>query len=134
METTSTTHGMLSPAISVNSHTTPSNAQGQFQPVLPTTRVHQLKPGSQKEISLINYLDDQILQINRRYAKKFSEAGSGSDAGYKNFDEVVYDVNPLFDVVWTSGTRKCWPWFDCYLQIHKSPLLFSKMLYIIVQI
>lgn len=71
-------------------------------------RVHPLRPGSQKEIALINYLDDKILRITRRYAKKFSNEPSDADdaSGYTNYDEVVADIDSLVDVVWISGTRK----------------------------
>ncbi|OAP65001.1 hypothetical protein AYL99_00973 [Fonsecaea erecta] len=73
---------------------------------LPTPRSHRLQPGSQKEIALINYLDDRILKVTRRYAKKFSHEGLEKDdtPGYTTYDEFVADVDPLVDVVWISGT------------------------------
>ncbi len=75
---------------------------------LPAPRSHPLRPGSQKEIALINYLDDKILMITRRYAKKFSDEMIEKDdaPGYTTYDEFVSDADPLLDVVWISGTRK----------------------------
>lgn len=75
---------------------------------LPTPRSHPLRPGSQKEIALINYLDDKILRITRRYAKKFSNEMLDKDdaRGYTTYDEFVSDADPLLEVVWISGTRK----------------------------
>ncbi|OCT44342.1 hypothetical protein CLCR_06229 [Cladophialophora carrionii] len=73
---------------------------------LPTPRTHRLQPGSQKEIALIIYLDNHILKITRRYAKKFSDEGLQNDdtPGYTTYDQFVADVDPLVDVVWISGT------------------------------
>ncbi|KIY01911.1 uncharacterized protein Z520_02049 [Fonsecaea multimorphosa CBS 102226] len=89
-----------SPALSTASAATRISA-------LPTPRSHRLQPGSQKEIALINYLDDRILKITRRYAKKFSHEGGlekDDTPGYTTYDEFVADVDPLVDVVWISGT------------------------------
>jgi hypothetical protein len=73
---------------------------------LPTPRTHRLQPGSQKEIALIIYLDNHILNITRRYAKKFTDEGLQNDdtPGYTTYDQFVADVDPLVDVVWISGT------------------------------
>ncbi|KAI1622093.1 hypothetical protein EDD37DRAFT_696541 [Exophiala viscosa] len=100
-------HTYLSPPISAASPA-PSTA-GSFigrNSNLPTPRTHPLRSGSQKEISLINYLDDKILRITRRYAKKYSNEMIDKDdaRGYTTYDEFVSDVDPLLDVVWVSGT------------------------------
>ncbi|EXJ55148.1 hypothetical protein A1O7_08073 [Cladophialophora yegresii CBS 114405] len=73
---------------------------------LPIPRTHRLQPGSQKEIALIIYLDNHILNITRRYAKKFTDEGLQNDdtPGYTTYDQFVADVEPLVDVVWISGT------------------------------
>ncbi|KIV86621.1 hypothetical protein PV11_02221 [Exophiala sideris] len=103
----SQSHAYLSPPISAASPA--ASTAGSFigrTSNLPTPRTHPLRPGSQKEIALINYLDDKILRITRRYAKKFSnEMVDKDDArGYTTYDEFVSDVDPLLDVVWVSGT------------------------------
>lgn len=76
---------------------------------LPIPRLHPLKPGSEKEIAFINYVDSKILQINRRYAKKFSSDRDEIDEearGYDSFEDVVQDLEHVLDAVWVSGTRK----------------------------
>ena len=100
---TSSTNGMLSPADSATSSTAGGLQRGGS---LPMSRKYPLKPGSQKEIALINYIDDRILRITRRYAKKFSNSTSDADdtKGYVTFDEVLRDIDAVFQVVWISGT------------------------------
>lgn len=76
---------------------------------LPTPRLHPLKPASQKEVAFINYADSKILQINRRHAKKFSSDRDDADdegRGYETFENVVEDLEHIFDAIWVSGTRK----------------------------
>lgn len=95
---------LLSPAPS-----SPSSARTSSVSILPIARLHPLKPGSQKEISFINYVDSKILRINRRYAKKFSsERGEvGEEArGYDDFEDVVEDLDHVLDAIWVSRTRK----------------------------
>jgi len=94
--------GLMSPAPSETS------VISAFSAELPTPRSHPLIPGSPKETALINYLDDRILHITRRYAKSFAADGSerGNDAGYMNFHQVILDIEPVLDVVWISATRK----------------------------
>jgi len=102
-------HAYLSPPVSAASPA-PSTAASFIgrHSDLPTPRTHPLRSGSQKEIALINYLDDKILRITRRYAKKFSSEMLDQDdaRGYTAYDEFVSDIDPLLDVVWVSGTRK----------------------------
>ncbi|KAI9807478.1 MAG: hypothetical protein M1825_005418 [Sarcosagium campestre] len=76
---------------------------------LPRPREHPLKSGGPKETGFIQYVDRGILQVTRRYAKKYSNASStesGDDEvrGYESFKEVGKDVERLIDVVWVSGT------------------------------
>ncbi|KAL9116065.1 MAG: hypothetical protein Q9227_000433 [Pyrenula ochraceoflavens] len=91
-------HALPSPA--------PSHAASTSDSVdLPAPRSHPLKPGSQKESAFINYVDAKILNLNRRYAKKFGgEVEEGTGRGYQSFAEVAADVEAVFDVVWVSGT------------------------------
>jgi hypothetical protein len=74
---------------------------------LPQMRTHPLVPGSQKEVAFTEYVDARILQITRRYAKRFSnEEGNQDEApGYDNFAECVVDLETVFNIVWISGTR-----------------------------
>lgn len=57
---------------------------------------------------MINYLDEKLLRITRRYAKKFSNEGRDNDdtPGYTTYDEFATDIEPLINIVWISGTRK----------------------------
>ncbi|KAI9734230.1 MAG: hypothetical protein M1834_002332 [Cirrosporium novae-zelandiae] len=75
--------------------------------ILPTPRAHPLKGGSAKEASFINYVDSQLLVIQRRFAKKFSDDDETEDnamRGYKSFSEVAKDIGTCLDVIWVSGT------------------------------
>ena len=78
---------------------------------LPRSRSVPLKPGSSKESSFILYVDQKILEISRRYEKRFNVAFEGEpalhtdDLGYASFDQVARDLENVVDVVWVSGTR-----------------------------
>ena len=81
---------------------------------LPVPRKHSLLPGSNKEIKLLGYLDDQLLRVVRRWEKRLPEHKEQPDSsrsirddapGYENMDEVIADLDPLVDVVWISHTR-----------------------------
>ena len=89
---------------------------------LPTPRHYPLKPGSQKEIAFINYVDSKILHISRRYAKKFSSDGDETDEearGYDDFENVVEDLEHVLNAIWVSGTRKqTTPIFDPFTDMH----------------
>jgi hypothetical protein len=101
-------YGLTSPPDSAASPAPSNPSNASRNSTLPAPRVHRLRPGSQKEIALINYLDDKILRITRRYAKKFSNEGRDNDdtPGYTTYDEFATDVEPLVNVVWISSTRK----------------------------
>ncbi|KZF24262.1 hypothetical protein L228DRAFT_245169 [Xylona heveae TC161] len=105
------TAGVSSPAA--------SSAVGNVS--LPRARLHPLKPGSSKETAFINYVDRGMLEVSRRYAKKFTgkheeeEIDGGADGagdrmrggevkGYESFKEAGKDIEKLVDVVWVSGT------------------------------
>lgn len=80
-------------------------------PILPETRSYPLKRGSGKESAVIDHVDGKLLEISRRYEKRFnseSEHKSASDAksrGYENFGEAAKDLESITDVVWVTGTR-----------------------------
>lgn len=100
----------------------PSSHASSATGSLPRARAQPLRSGGPKESSLIRYVDQGILHIQRRFAKReVAEANGGSNfnranvlgpnvheknvVGYKNFKEVAMDVESLIDVLWTSGTR-----------------------------
>ena len=85
-----------------------------------------MKSGSPKESAFINYADEKILGITRRYAKRVGEdmddeevsADAKNVRGYREFEQVAVDVDAMVNIVWVSGTRKylCsvglkWPFF-----------------------
>lgn len=78
---------------------------------LPETRSHPLKSGSEKESSVIYYLDDKLLAISRRYEKRVQVAAErgveapGHVRGYEGFSEAAKDLEAVIDVVWVTGTR-----------------------------
>lgn len=78
---------------------------------LPRSRSIPLKPGSSKEASFIMYVDQKLLEISRRYEKRFNIGFEGEpalttdDLGYESFDQVARDLENVVDVVWVSGTR-----------------------------
>lgn len=82
--------------------------------LLPHPRSNPLKPGSAKETNFIDYVDQKLLGISRRYEKRFNanlEDERSSDLegrGYEDFGEVAKDLEVLADVIWISGTR----WFQ----------------------
>ncbi|KAF2765455.1 hypothetical protein EJ03DRAFT_279974 [Teratosphaeria nubilosa] len=103
---------MLSPAAS----STPSTSASD-RTALPHPRNSPLRPGGSKESAFIRYVDQQILHIQRRFAKRTSPTGHGlSDIdrdkaddwgdvkGYSSIREVCKDIEELVGVVWVSGT------------------------------
>jgi hypothetical protein len=96
--------GACLPSPAASPVTSTSTAPGSL---LPQMRTHPLVPGSQKEVAFIEHVDARILQITRRYAKKFSkEEGNHDEApGYENFAQCVVDLETVFNIVWISGTR-----------------------------
>ena len=105
--------GLLSPPASAASPS-PSHANAHDpNGGLPTPRQHPLRPGSEKEIALMNYLDKKILHMSRRYGKKFTEPEDHDDSpGYTNMDQVVADAHDIFQLAWISGTRKLHTFVD----------------------
>lgn len=92
----------LSPAPSnISTSSTTSN--------LPHPRAHPLRPGSAKESTARRYVEGRMMNITRRYAKKFldSQEGEAEEAkGYFSMSEVAKDMGEVVDVLWLSGTRK----------------------------
>jgi len=84
-----------------------------FTVALPHPRDHPLKAGGNKESTLIRVVDQNILKIQRRYAKRGEEVRktetdpeTDPDAmGYRGFQEAAQDIEKLVDLIWISGTR-----------------------------
>ena len=79
--------------------TTAVDEPGTRRP-LPTPRSSPLKPGSRHETALIRFLDGGLLNVSRKYAKKYT-----SD-GYYHIQSVVSDLQKLVDLIWISASRK----------------------------
>ncbi|KAL8723182.1 MAG: hypothetical protein Q9225_000448 [Loekoesia sp. 1 TL-2023] len=86
------------------------NSPAPAHSILPTPRSRPLKPGSSKESDFINYIEQKLLAISRRYENRFSAQLSGEEnpdvegRGYKDIGEEIQDLDPVVDVVWISGT------------------------------
>ncbi|MCJ1224727.1 hypothetical protein MMC12_001372 [Toensbergia leucococca] len=78
--------------------------------LLPQPRLRPLKSGGSKESSFIEYVDRKVLEISRRYEKRYNadledKTTPGFEvSGYENFGEVATDLEGVLDVVWMSGT------------------------------
>jgi hypothetical protein len=98
------------PPSSVTSAITNANSE------LPHPRSTPLKPGGSKESAFIRYVDDRLLKIQRRFAKRETPSLNGDDAekdaaaiwdsvqGYKSMREACKDLEDLLGIVWVSGT------------------------------
>ena len=78
---------------------------------LPCARSHPLKPGTSKESSFIVYVDRKLLEISRRYEKRYNDgledqSISLENRGYESFGDVAKDLENVVDIVWVSGTRR----------------------------
>lgn len=95
------------------SSTTSSNTATR----LPHPRESPLRPGGSKESTFIRYVDQQILHIQRRFAKRTSpqtdqlsdidrdKADTWGDVkGYASMKEACKDIEELLNVIWISGT------------------------------
>jgi hypothetical protein len=93
-----------------------SSSQTATSSALPRPRASPLRPGGSKESAFIRYVDDHILQIQRRFAKRTTPAANGDEIerdaaaiwddirGYKSMREARKDVEDLLSVVWVRGT------------------------------
>jgi hypothetical protein len=101
---------ILSPPPSVTSAITNANSE------LPHPRSTPLKPGGNKESAFIRHVDDRLLRIQRRFAKRETPSINGDEAqrdaaaiwdsvkGYKSMREACKDLEDLLGVVWVSST------------------------------
>lgn len=90
--------GLLSP--------TPSTASSRAAAALPHPRRVALNPGSSKEDMVRRYVEDKLLNVSRRYVKKFGEPDPADEVvGFTNFTEVAKELDGIVNVLWLSGTR-----------------------------
>ncbi|KAJ6264397.1 hypothetical protein Dda_0543 [Drechslerella dactyloides] len=101
------TNYLPSPAPSDYSSTPARSAAG----VLPTPRNTPLKPGSKRESAFINYVDAALLDISRKFTKKFPSdeetaagAAAGDIVGYRDVEPLIVDLERMIGLVWVSGT------------------------------
>ncbi|RDA84722.1 hypothetical protein CP532_5237 [Ophiocordyceps camponoti-leonardi (nom. inval.)] len=72
---------------------------------LPHPRGKALRPGSSKEDMIRRFAEQRLLNVSRRYVKKFGGADStDSVVGFANFAEVCHELDSLVNVLWLSGT------------------------------
>lgn len=116
-----------------------SVASTTLNAALPQPRRSPLKPGGTKESTFIRYVDQKILHIQRRFAKRdpslaqehekvkevdeegrvIQQVGDSSTVdrseewydvpGYVSFGEAATDVEDVVGVTWVSGTRMVEP-------------------------
>ncbi|KAF1808121.1 hypothetical protein P152DRAFT_406068 [Eremomyces bilateralis CBS 781.70] len=101
--------GFLPPILPSPPASSPSIAPS----TLPHPRDHPLKAGGAKESHLIRFVDQRILHIQRRYAKR-TEGGftvgqpvgeeKDDTRGYTSLGEAATELERVVDVVWISGT------------------------------
>ncbi|KAH6897497.1 meiotic recombination protein DMC1 [Thelonectria olida] len=92
------TGGLPSPAPSSASSTRSSAG-------LPHPRGKSLQPGSNKEDLVRRFVEGRLMEIARRYVKKFGNREPGDTVvGYKSFSELCKDLSGVVNVLWLSGT------------------------------
>ncbi|KAJ6784463.1 hypothetical protein PWT90_02881 [Aphanocladium album] len=89
--------GLLSP--------TPSTASSRAAAALPHPRKSALNPGSSKEDMVRRFVEDKLLNVSRRYVKKFGDPDPADTVvGFTNFTEVANELDGVVNVLWLSGT------------------------------
>lgn len=108
IQPSSLTGGFLSPPAS-------STTSSVVNPILPHPRDSPLRPGGAKAGIFIRHVDQQILHVQRRFAKRTSppvkdvpgneNADTWGDVkGYASMKEACRDVEELLNLIWISGT------------------------------
>ncbi|KAK6338978.1 hypothetical protein TWF696_009775 [Orbilia brochopaga] len=102
--------GFFPPSTNYLPSPTPSNyssTAARTDGILPTPRSTPLKPGSKRESALINYIDAALLDISRKFTKKFpgeEEQRAGDIVGYRDVEPLIVDLERMIGLVWVSGT------------------------------
>lgn len=98
---------MPSPHPSLPGSSQATSSSARFLSDLPHPRNRALRPGSNKEDMVRNYASGKLMQVSRRYVKKFGTPEPGEEiSGYQNFSELCKDLDAVINVLWLSGTRK----------------------------
>lgn len=85
----------------------PSSTPSRAASTLPHPRAHSLRPGSNKEDLVRRFVEEKLLNISRRYVKKFGNPASGDTVtGFKSMGEVCRELEGVVNVLWKSGTRR----------------------------
>ncbi|CAK7269875.1 hypothetical protein SEPCBS119000_003794 [Sporothrix epigloea] len=72
---------------------------------LPHPRRQPFRPGSAKEELVRRYVSDLLLQISRRFVKRYGTAAQDDhSSGYRSMGELCRDVDALLSSLWKSGT------------------------------
>lgn len=90
--------------------------------ILPRPRDSPLRAGGSKESTFIRYVDQHVLHVQRRFAKRTSPSTTGDKEaakalsikadkfddveGYNSMREACKDIGKLVDLVWVSGTPR----------------------------
>ncbi|QPG98230.1 hypothetical protein C2857_007395 [Epichloe festucae Fl1] len=83
----------------------PSSTSSRAASALPHPRAHSLRPGSSKEDLVRRFVEEKLLNISRRYVKKFGNPASGDTVtGFKSMGEVCRELEGVVNVLWKSGT------------------------------
>lgn len=85
-----------------------ASAPSDFLTALPHPRARALRPNSNKEDMVRNYASAKLMQVARRYVKKFGDAEEeeGDVVGYTRFADLCADLDATVNVLWLSGTRE----------------------------
>ncbi|KAK9367804.1 hypothetical protein V1509DRAFT_565817 [Lipomyces kononenkoae] len=66
---------------------------------------------SAQQSKLINYLDEQLLLISRKYVRKFSDTGP-PDSVYYTIEPLLDDLTKLVDLIWYSVSTTSTPFIQ----------------------
>lgn len=86
-----------------------ASGPSDFLTALPHPRTRALRPNSNKEDMVRNYASAKLMQVARRYVKKFgdpAEAQGDEVVGYTRFADLCADLDAIVNVLWLSGTRE----------------------------
>ncbi|KAF1739336.1 hypothetical protein CRV24_001268 [Beauveria bassiana] len=86
---------------------TPSTASSRPVVSLPHPRQKPLNPSGSKGDQVRRSVEEELLNISRRYVKKFSGPDPDNTVvGYTDFTEIAKNLEDVVDTLWSTGTRK----------------------------
>ncbi|KAK8148587.1 hypothetical protein G3M48_009751 [Beauveria asiatica] len=93
---------------------TPSTASSRPVVALPHPRQKPLNPSGSKGDQVRRSIEDELLNISRRYVKKFSGPDPDNPVvGYTNFTEIAKNLEDVVDTLWRTGTHHCFASLLC---------------------